>query len=54
MGKEQKLTYFCEERFQKQCLSKHGTIGCKLRYFRGQCPMALKVKKEKETKVRNE
>lgn len=46
---EHKLTHFCEEQFQKQCLLKHGSAGCKLRYQRGQCSMALK-EKQKEYK----
>ena len=50
MDKEQKLTHFCEERFRKQCLLKYGSAGCKLRYQRGQCAMALKEKRNKEEK----
>lgn len=41
-----KLSHFCEERFKKQCLSKHGSIGCKLRYVRKQCQIAIKQQKE--------
>ena len=37
----------CDKILKEQCLSKHNSYACKLRYFNGRCLMALKLK-EKE------